>query len=80
MYRPIARELLDRGELYAFRLIRGSLPFRPGCRADTPTQFVKFRFREIYVKQADRIRVGCLPAAFLCAADCRHGSHSIPLL
>lgn len=79
MYRPIAREFLNRRELDALRLIRDSFPLRTACRADTPAQFGKFRFREIHMKRTNRIRVNCLPAAFLSATDISHGSHNIPL-
>src|SRR6476659_8735031 len=44
---PIARERLNRGELYALRSILDRFPFRPSRRVDAPAQFGEFRLRDI---------------------------------
>src|ERR1044072_7843881 len=43
--RPMARELLHRGELDALRCVRNLLPLRPYRRADAPAQVGKLVFR-----------------------------------
>jgi hypothetical protein len=66
---PIARERLDRRELYSLRCVRNRFPLRPLCRVDAPAQFGKFRFRNIHMKRTNR---SCLPAAWLCSAGLAH--------
>src|ERR671922_1822999 len=70
---PIARECLDRRELYALRLIGDGFSFRPSRRIDAPAQIGKLRFRDIDMKGTNRIP-RCLLAAPLCSTGFAHGA------
>src|SRR3984893_9380731 len=48
--RPIARERLDRRELYSLGCICNRFSFRPLCRVDAPAQFGEFGFRNIHME------------------------------
>ena len=53
--RPIARELLNRRELHALRVIRDGFPLGPSRRRDAPAQFVDVRLRKVDGDGADRV-------------------------
>ena len=58
--RPIARQCLNRRELYSLRRIWNRFSLRPPCRVDAPAQFSKFRFRNIInMKQTNSGLVSC---------------------
>src|SRR5882724_6502554 len=70
--RPIARQRLNRRELYSLGCICNRFSFRPLCRVDAPAQFGEFPFRNTHMKQTNRILVSCLlPAA--CSTSEGHG-------
>src|ERR1700733_5005597 len=69
--RPIARERLDRRELYSLGCICNRFALRPLCRVDAPAQFDQFRFRNIYMKRTNRILATCWLAA--CSTGLGHG-------
>src|ERR1700681_753511 len=71
--RPIARERLDRRELYSLGCICSCFAFRPLCRAYAPAQFGEFRFRNIHMKRTNRILGSCLLAASLGSTGLAHG-------
>src|SRR6202022_2299391 len=68
---PIARERLDRRELYSLRGICNRFSFRPLCRVDASAQFGKFRFRKIHLLK--RTNCICMLAASLCSTGLGHG-------
>ncbi len=68
--RPIARQRLNRRELYSLRCIRDRFPFRPLRRIDAPAQFGQFRLRNVHMKRTNRMLVICLLTALLC--NCAH--------
>src|SRR6266436_3040409 len=70
---PIARERLNRRELYSLGCICNRFSFRPLCRVDAPAQFGKFRFRNIHMKRTNRILVSYLLATWLCSTGLGHG-------
>ena len=51
--RPIARERLNRRELYALRCIRDRFAFRPLCCLYAPAQFGKFPLRNVNPEGTD---------------------------
>ena len=55
--RPIARQRLNRRELYALGCICNRLSFRPLRCVDAPAQFGEFRFRNIHLKRANGVLV-----------------------
>ena len=55
--RPIARQRLNRRELYSLGCICNRFPFGPLCRVDAPAQFGKFRFRNINMEGTDCVGV-----------------------
>jgi hypothetical protein len=71
--RPIARERLDRRELYSLGCICNRFSFRPLCRVDAPAQFGQFGFRNIHMKRTNCILVICLLPALLCSTGLGHG-------
>src|SRR5260370_13049015 len=71
--RPIARQRLNRRELYSLGCICNRFSFRPLCRVDAPAQFGKFRFRNIHMKRTNRILVSYLLATWLCSTGLGHG-------
>src|ERR1700726_2358925 len=70
--RPIARERLNRRELYSLGCICNRFSFRPLCRVYAPAQFGEFRFRDIHMKRTNRILASCLLAASLCSTGLGH--------
>src|SRR5438132_7930079 len=64
--RPIARERLDRRELYSLGCICNRFSFRPLCRVDAPAQFGQFCFRKIHLERTNGriafLSATCLPA------------------
>src|SRR5438093_11101516 len=71
--RPIARERLDRRELYSLGCICNRFSFRPLCRVDAPAQFSEFLFRNTRTKRTNRGLVSCLLAALFGSTGWRHG-------
>src|SRR5208282_1069501 len=51
--RPIARERLNRRELYSLGCICNRFSFRPDCRVDASAQFGEIRFRKTHMKPAN---------------------------
>ena len=70
--RPIARQRLNRRELYSLGCIRDRFSFRPLCRVDAPAQFGQFRFRKIHMKRTNSILVSCLLAGLWCSTGLGH--------
>src|SRR5262245_26197449 len=56
---PVPREGLNRGELYALRLIRDRLAIGPPCRVDAPAQFDELLLGNINMKRTNRGLVSC---------------------
>ncbi len=65
---PIARERLDRRELYSLGCILNRFSFRPLCRVYASAQFGKFRFGNIHLKRTNLI------AGYLSANGLGHGA------
>src|ERR1700674_1980762 len=72
--RPIARQRLNRRELYSLGCICNRFSFRPPCRVYSPAQFVKFGFRNTHTKRTNRTLVSCPLAALLCSTSLCHVS------
>src|SRR2546426_11301955 len=51
---PVAREPLDRRELYALGLISDRFPVRPPRCVDASAQFGQLRFRNVHAKRTNR--------------------------
>src|SRR5262249_42428768 len=56
--RPIMRELPDRRELHALRVISAGFLIRPLGRLDAPVQVGEVRFGDLHMERTDRGRVG----------------------
>src|SRR5438093_764615 len=72
--RPIARQRLNRRELYSLGCICNRFSFRPLCRVDAPAQFGKLCFRETHMKRTNRVHVRCMLAAPLCSTGLGPGA------
>src|ERR1700726_4782183 len=70
--RPIARERLDRRELYSLGCICNRFSFRPLCRVDAPAQFGQVCLWNVYMKRTNCILVICLVAASWCNTGLGH--------
>src|SRR5580704_1158624 len=55
LFRPILRNLLHCVELNALRCIPNQFLLRPSNRANSTTQFSKFRFRHMHMKRANGV-------------------------
>src|SRR5437867_10144949 len=72
--RPIARERLNRRELYSLGCICNRFSFRPLCRVDAPAQFGELPFRNnTHMKRTNCGLVSCLLAALFGSTGWRHG-------
>src|SRR5271154_4192152 len=54
---PVARELLDRCERHALRVVRDGLPLRPPGREYSPAQLAELRLGKAHLKRTNRGRV-----------------------
>src|SRR5271166_5125338 len=62
---PVARELLNRRDRHALRIVRNRLPLGPPCRDYSPAQLGEIRLGKAHLKRTNRGLVAARPLPYI---------------